>query len=76
MLGTLLRTLKTKKCPVSDYTLSHNGVQWVKPQLVAEFGFAQWTQGGRLRVGRFKGLRTDKRAKDVVREMPKHIHIA
>jgi bifunctional non-homologous end joining protein LigD len=43
-------------------------VRWVKPQLVAQIGFSEWTPDGRLRHPRFVGLRRDKKAKDVVRE--------
>lgn len=71
MLGKKLRTLETKKCPFSDYTGPMRSVHWVQPKLVAEFEFAQWTSSGRLRVGRYKGLRTDKPAKQVVQELPK-----
>jgi DNA ligase D-like protein (predicted ligase) len=46
-------------------------VHWVKPRLVAQIGFAEWTPTGKLRHPRFLGLRTDKAAKDVVRENPK-----
>lgn len=73
MLGKKLQKLETKKCPFSNYDLSMAGVHWVKPVLVAEFQFAQWTQGGKLRVGRYKGLRDDKAARDVVKETPKAI---
>lgn len=41
---------------------------WVEPKLVAEVGFSEWTEDGRLRHPRFSGLRNDKRAEDVVRE--------
>jgi len=41
---------------------------WVKPELVAEVTFAEWTQDGTLRHPSFQGLREDKRARDVVRE--------
>lgn len=44
------------------------GTHWVRPELVAEIGFTEWTTDGRLRHPRFTGLRTDKPAKDVVRE--------
>jgi bifunctional non-homologous end joining protein LigD len=44
--------------------------RWVKPELVAEVGFTEWTEDGRLRHPTFKGLREDKRARDVVRERP------
>jgi ATP-dependent DNA ligase len=40
----------------------------MRPQLVAQIGFAQWTHDGRLRQPRFLGLRDDKRPTDVVRE--------
>ena len=43
-------------------------VHWVRPELVAQIGFAEWTREGLLRHPRFQGLRTDKAAADVVRE--------
>ena len=75
VLGKKLRALEIKECPFVDFDISYRGVHFVKPKLVAEFQFAQWTQGGKLRVGRFKGLRFDKPAKDVIKEIPKHIKI-
>lgn len=50
--------------------LPRRGVHWVQPRLVAQIGFTEWTQDGRLRHPRYQGLRRDKRAKDVVREEP------
>ena len=44
--------------------------RWVKPQLVAEVGFAQWTPDGSVRHASFRGLRTDKPAREIVREEP------
>lgn len=44
--------------------------RWVRPLLVAEVAFTEWTGDGRLRHPRFLGLRTDKAADDVVREVP------
>ena len=41
---------------------------WVKPTLVAEVSFAQWTRDGRLRHAVFRGLRADKPAASIVRE--------
>lgn len=73
MLGKKLRALEIKKCPFANYDGRIQNVHWVKPQLVAEFQFAQWTREGKLRVGRYKGLRDDKAAKDVVKEVPKAI---
>ena len=41
---------------------------WVKPKLVAEVKFTEWTTAGEMRHPVFLGLREDKRAEDVVRE--------
>ena len=46
------------------------GSHWVRPELVAQVGFTEWTPTGRLRHPRFQGLRIDKPARDVVRERP------
>jgi bifunctional non-homologous end joining protein LigD len=43
---------------------------WVKPQLVAEVSFTEWTEDGTLRHPSFQGLREDKKASEVVREIP------
>lgn len=43
-------------------------ITWVKPMLVAEIRFAEWTEENLLRQASFKGLRTDKDPKDVKRE--------
>ncbi len=47
------------------------GVTWVKPELVAEVEFTEWTSDGRLRHPSFLGLREDKSPKQVVREIEK-----
>jgi DNA ligase D-like protein (predicted ligase) len=70
MLGKKLRKLETSTCPFVEFKRPTSNVHWVKPMLVAEFEFAQWTKAGHLRVPRYKGLRTDKPAKQVVRETP------
>jgi bifunctional non-homologous end joining protein LigD len=44
------------------------GPTWVRPDLVAELAFAEWTGDGRLRHPSYLGLRTDKDAADVTRE--------
>jgi bifunctional non-homologous end joining protein LigD len=41
---------------------------WVKPKLVAEVKFTEWTAAGEMRHPTFLGLREDKRAEDVVLE--------
>jgi bifunctional non-homologous end joining protein LigD len=47
-----------------------NDVVWVEPKLVAEVKFAEWTHDGHLRAPVYLGLREDKAARDVHREMP------
>lgn len=42
--------------------------RWVKPQLVAEIVFADWTPDGHIRHAKYVGLRTDKPARQVTRE--------
>ncbi|MGO9153886.1 non-homologous end-joining DNA ligase [Mycobacterium sp.] len=42
--------------------------RWVRPELVAQIGFTEWTRDGKLRHPRYQGLRTDKEPGDVVRE--------
>lgn len=44
------------------------GARWVRPELVAQIGFTEWTRDGKLRHPRYQGLRTDKDAGDVVSE--------
>jgi bifunctional non-homologous end joining protein LigD len=41
---------------------------WVKPTLVAEVKFTEWTNSGEMRHPVYLGLRADKRAEEVVRE--------
>src|SRR5262245_43606857 len=43
-------------------------VHWVKPELVVQVAFMEWTSGDKLRHPRLVGLRQDKTARDVVRE--------
>lgn len=73
LLGKKLKKLQRSSCPFANYDETLKNVHWVRPTLVAEFQFAQWTNAGRLRVGRYKGLRDDKSARDVVKETPKAI---
>jgi bifunctional non-homologous end joining protein LigD len=46
------------------------GTRFVRPELVAEIEFTEWTRDGMLRHPSYKGLRDDKTAADVVRETP------
>jgi ATP-dependent DNA ligase len=64
-----LDTRVTSRSPFVD-DVREKGAHWVKPDLVAQIGFTEWTHDGKLRHPRFLGLRPDKPAKDVVRERP------
>ncbi|HZJ11700.1 MAG TPA: hypothetical protein VFD26_03495 [Methyloceanibacter sp.] len=46
---------------------------WVKPKLVAQVKFTEWTKGGGMRHAVYLGLRTDKPAGQVVREVAKSV---
>ena len=69
-LGAKLRDLETDVNPFSDVHPVPRETRWVKPCLVAQIGFAEWTRDGRLRHPRYLGLRDDKPAREVVRERP------
>lgn len=57
-----------KKCPFVNYEDSLKGIHWLKPRLVAEIGFEEWTKDNKLRQPRYLGLRLDKAAQKVVQE--------
>ena len=68
-LAKRLAPLRRERAPFVD-EIRERDVTWVQPKLVCEVGFTEWTRDGRLRHPRFLGLREDKAAKDVVREVP------
>jgi bifunctional non-homologous end joining protein LigD len=69
-LGARMRELEQDESPFPPFKPIPPGTRWVKPELVGQFGFAEWTRDGRLRHPRYLGLRDDKPASDVVREVP------
>ena len=67
-----LNARELKRSPFAD-AVSEKGAHWVRPDLVAQIGFTEWTTDGKLRHPRFEGLRTDKPANQVVREIPQSL---
>jgi len=78
-----IRLLETSRCPFVNLPSTRAGhwgegitademtlIRWVRPAIVAEVSFAEWTRDGSLRHAAFIGLRDDKRARDVRREQP------
>jgi bifunctional non-homologous end joining protein LigD len=68
-LSAKLRRLERATSPLADTNgIAKKGVHWVRPELVAQVGFAEWTPDGKLRHPRYLGLRDDKTADEIVRE--------
>ena len=76
-----VKPLATATCPFADLPTgksSHWGegvteedmkvLKWVRPNIVADIAFTEWTRDGHLRHSTFVGLRDDKDPRDVVRE--------
>jgi bifunctional non-homologous end joining protein LigD len=63
-----LRQLESPFKDLRGTTGEARGAHWVRPQLVAQVAFSNWTEGGHLRHPSFLGLREDKPASMVVRE--------
>jgi ATP-dependent DNA ligase len=64
-----LRRLETSDSPfAAPPKLPRGTFRWVRPELVAEVGFLEWTEGGGIRAPVFLGLRDDKPPSEVIRE--------
>jgi bifunctional non-homologous end joining protein LigD len=66
-----LKPLVTNKSPFAKPPKTNAPVTWVKPKLVVEVEFTEWTADGQMRHPSFKGLREDKSPKEVHREKEK-----
>jgi bifunctional non-homologous end joining protein LigD len=65
---TLLKKLETDGPPFLQRPKTNERPHWVRPELVAEIKFTEWTADGKLRHPVYLGLRDDKKPEDVVRE--------
>ena len=72
MLHGKLIKLKAAQSPFPAKVKDEAVTTWVKPSLVAEVKFTEWTSSGEMRHPVYLGLRSDKRAEDVTRERGKH----
>jgi bifunctional non-homologous end joining protein LigD len=73
LIDTLRATMdkiEVKTPPATVPRVAAKGAHWVKPELVAEIAFAEFTPDGVLRHASFLGLRGDKDAREVVEEQP------
>ncbi|HTR76047.1 MAG TPA: non-homologous end-joining DNA ligase [Solirubrobacterales bacterium] len=69
-LGDRMEALRQDRTPFTAGSGLPRDAAWIRPELVGEFGFSEWTRDGKLRHPRYLGLRDDKRAGEVVRERP------
>jgi bifunctional non-homologous end joining protein LigD len=65
-----LAPLEQKACPFATKPTGVGRPHWVKPELVAEVRFTEWTADRKMRHPSFQGLREDKPTTSVVRELP------
>jgi DNA ligase D-like protein (predicted ligase) len=65
-----LSRIEEKTPPITKGLSREPGAHWVRPKLVAQVAFGEWTRDGKLRHPRYLGLRTDKSPDEVVRETP------
>jgi len=70
MLYNKMQPLKTKTKPFTVKVKDEAQTTWLRPQLVAEVKFTEWTDRGEMRHPVYLGLRGDKKATDVMREVP------
>lgn len=69
-----MKPLETRDCPFAVTPGSNERPHWIRPELVAQIKFTEWTQDDKLRHPVYLGLRDDKRPRDVVRERGVRLH--
>lgn len=68
-----LEKLRSDESPFPPRAVPGRKHHWVKPVLVAEVSFSEWTSAGAVRHPVFQGLREDKPAKGITREKAQHM---
>ncbi len=69
-VSALLKKRERKQSPFSERVKTNEPAHWVKPDLVAQVRFTEWTDDHKLRHPVYLGLRDDKPATDVHKEEP------
>jgi bifunctional non-homologous end joining protein LigD len=67
---TLLKAREIDRSPFSTPIRSNESPHWVRPDLVAQVRFTEWTDDNKLRHPVYRGLRDDKEARTVIKEAP------
>jgi bifunctional non-homologous end joining protein LigD len=80
-LHAALEAIAQNKCPFANLPSNRTGhwgegitaedmtaLRWVKPRIVVEVSFVEWTRDGLLRHPEFLGTRDDKRPREIRRE--------
>jgi bifunctional non-homologous end joining protein LigD len=67
-----LEAVGSDKSPFGQGAGIPRGAHWVKPELVCEVAFGEWTRDDRIRHSVFHGLRADKKPETIAREEPRH----
>lgn len=65
-----LRPLERQSCPFAEVPKTNEPAHWVRPEVVVEIRFNEWTKSGKLRQPVFVGVREDRDPRTVVREPP------
>jgi len=71
-ISAQLKTLERKTPPFETPPKTDARPHWVRPALVAEIGFTEWTRDGVMRHPVFLAMRIDKDARSIRRERAKH----
>jgi bifunctional non-homologous end joining protein LigD len=65
-----IEPLRIERCPLEPPPVIAQPVTWVRPELVCAVRFSDWTAAGTMRHPVYRGLRSDKRPEECVRERP------
>src|SRR5687768_15693155 len=73
LLREKLDRLERKTSPFHETPKPNGKVHWVKPELICEMSFSEWTSDGSMRHPVYEGLRPDKKPASIHKEEEKHV---